>query len=205
MCLKQIKRVIDLLHENNVKTEKGMNENEINIAQDFYGIVFPPDLKEMLMTFTPIWKSFYNWNDYSPENVKKINDMLIWPIKGCLFDVEHNDFWLKTWGKKPDDLNIKLKIAEEHMEKVPKLIPICSHRYISSIPNEASNPVYSVHQMDIIFYGRDIWDYFEVEYRKKKHQEIEFDKIKPIPFWHDIIINVENLVDSYSGMLLPNN
>jgi hypothetical protein len=43
--------------------------------------------------------------------------------------------------------------------------------------------------MDIIFYGRDIWDYFEVECRQKKHKEIEFDKIKPIQFWHEIITN----------------
>ena len=180
-----------MLCENKAETTKGMSEGQIAAAQDFYRINFPTDLKEMLMAFMPVGEGFYDWRDYSAGNVENIKKMLMWPIDGCLFDVENNDFWLKSWGEKPDGLSAKLETAREYMEKAPIMIPIYAHRYISSVPNEAGNPVYSVHQTDIIFYGRDIWDYFEVEFGEKKHREIEFDKIKPVSFWHDMIVNIE--------------
>ena len=115
--------------------------------------------------------------------------MLKWPIEGVLFDVEHNSFWLNAWGTQPIKLRIKIETARQQMESAPKLIPIYAHRYISSTPNEAGNPVYSVHQTDVIFDGQDIWEYFEVEFKEKNQQSIEFGKIKHIPFWHDLITN----------------
>ncbi len=54
------------------------------------------------------------------------------------------------------------------MDKVPKLIPIYSHRYIPSSLNEIGNPVYSVHQTDIIYYGKDLWDYFNIAFNEIK-------------------------------------
>jgi len=185
----QIKRVINLLESNKVKISEGMSQSQIDAAQNLYEIVFPPDLKELIMTFIPEGDRFWNWADFSTENVEKIKGMLMWPADGALFDVEHNDFWPKAWGQKPDNLTQKLGAARKHLEEVPKLLPIYSHRFISSFPNEAGNPVFSVYQTDIIIYGRDLWDYFEIEYREKDYSNIEFDKIKAIPFWNDIIID----------------
>jgi len=104
-----------------------------------------------------------------------------------LFDVENNNFWLKSWGEKPSGLEDKLLIAKKQMEAVPKLIPIMGHRYIPSEPNETGNPIYSVYQMDIIIYGENLWEYFELEFRKKQYSDIEFYLIKEVLFWHDII------------------
>ena len=193
MYQEHVGRVIKLFIENRIEIKEGMSKNQIIIAQDFYGITFPPDLQELLMAFTPISNLFYNWCDYSHHNVEIIKNQIAWPIEGILFDVENNDFWLKSWGKKPANINEKLQIARKYMEQVPKLIPILSHRYISSYPNETQNPIYSVYQMDIIFYGKDIWDYFEVEFKKKKQQDIDFGKIKCVPFWHDIITNIDTV------------
>ena len=172
---------------------KGMRESEIAATQDFYEIVFPPDLKNLLMSFMPIGENFYEWNDYSSQNVEYIKSMLYWPIHGVLFDVERNNLWLKAWGGKPNKLNRQIEHVRKYMERVPKLIPIYAHRYISSVPDEAGNPVYSVYQTDIIFYGKDIWDYFEVEFNEKDQQDIEFDKIKQIPFWHELITNIDKM------------
>ncbi len=73
------------------------------------------------------------------------------------------------------------------MDKVPKLIPIYSHRYIPSSLNEIGNPVYSVHQTDIIYYGKDLWDYFNIEFGNKMHKDIAFNEIKTkIPFWSEL-------------------
>ena len=202
MYADRIKRVISLYQENNIKVEKGLNDRQIEAAQEYYKIVFPPELKELLTAVKPA-ESFYDWSDFSENNVSWINKYLAWPIEGTLFDVEHSDFWLKSWGEKPLKLQDRLLTAKNQMEAVPKLIPVMGHRYISSEPNEADNPIYSVHQMDIIFYGENLWDYFKVEFRKKKHSDIDYSKIKKIPFWHDIITNLKYLVESYSGMILP--
>jgi hypothetical protein len=182
-----------------------MTETQISQAEVFYSIVFPPDFKELLRTFLPVSDSFYDWSNYSADNVKKIRDSLKWPIEGALFDVRENELWLKTWGKKPSDINERLLIAEKNMINVPKLIPIHSHRYIPSVPNEAGNPIFSVYQMDVIFYGSNIWEYFYVEFKEKQHKEIDFKHIRYVPFWYDIVCDIENLVESYSGMLLPEN
>ena len=191
MYHEEIKQVLKILRANGYKTKKGMSESEINAAQNFYDIVFPPDLKKLLMSFIPIGECFFDWNDYSPESVDKNKYRLKWPIEGILFDVEHNDLWLKAWGKKPKHLHAQIYFVREYLERVPKLIPIYAHRCISSIPNEEGNPVYSVYQTDIVYYGKDIWDYFEVEFNGK--DQIEFDKIKPIPFWHDLIENIDDM------------
>jgi len=39
-------------------------------------------------------------------------------------------------------------------------IPVYSHRYLPSEPKATGNPVLSVHQTDIIYYGNDLASYF---------------------------------------------
>ena len=188
MYAHQIYKITDLFLKNGLFVTMGMDEEEISAAQKFYGIVFPPDLKKFLMTVSIESNNFYNWNDYSRQNIEVIKKALARPVESALFDVEHNNFWLEAWGTKPEDLMDKLLTAKKHMDTVPKLIPIYQHRYISSFPLEEQNPVYSVGQLtDTIFYGRDLLDYFEIEFGVKKWNDMEFDEIKPIPFWHDII------------------
>jgi hypothetical protein len=69
----------------------------------------------------------------------------------------------------------------------PKLIPIYSHRYIPEKPNESGNPILSVYQTDIIYYGANLLEYFENEFRRKG-TKLEIDsRIKEIEFWSEII------------------
>ncbi len=194
MYLAQISRVRSILNEYGVECKDGMKDEQFIQAENYYNFVFPPDYKELLRTLLPVSNSFYDWTDYTISNTEKIKKMISWPIEGALFDVENNDIWLKSWGNKPLDLKSRLSIARNNMEKVPKLIPIYSHRYVASLPNEENNPIYSVYQTEVIFYGENIWDYFEVEFSKKKHSEIDISKIKKVPFWHEMIVNFEDLV-----------
>ncbi len=48
------------------------------------------------------------------------------------------------------------------------MIPVFSHRYLPDDPNEAGNPVFSVYQTDIIYYGADLLDYFENEFAQPR-------------------------------------
>jgi hypothetical protein len=203
MYSRQINRVKAIFDEYEVTYKNGMSEDQFIQAQGFYNIAFPPDYKELLKAILPISFPFYDWSDYSIDTINRINKMLAWPIDGTLFDVKENDFWLKSWGEKPPDMVTRLAIARDNMEKVPKLIPVCSHRYISSFPEEANNPIYSVYQMDVIVYGDNLWEYFEAEFRTDRRSQGDDSKLKVIPFWHDIVTKLEYLVESYQGMLLP--
>ena len=52
---------------------------------------------------------------------------------------------------------------------------------------EDNPPIISIHDIDIIYYGQNLEDYFKVEFGGKKQGKIEFKNINPIPFWSDIM------------------
>ncbi len=58
----------------------------------------------------------------------------------------------------------RIALAERHLRSCPTLIPIYSHRYIPEQPHTAGNPVFSVYQTDIIYYGSDLISYLVHEF-----------------------------------------
>ncbi|AOR25197.1 hypothetical protein BGI42_15735 (plasmid) [Clostridium taeniosporum] len=179
-------KIINALKNKGIIFEKGLSKQEFNMIENFYGVNFPPDLKEFLSLALPISNKFINWRDMSEDNIKKIQDKLEWPLEGIIFDIENNNFWYKNWGNKPDNFEEAIDICKKEMKKVPKLIPICSHRYIPSEPNESGNPIFSIYQTDIIYYGEDLLSYLQLEFNMKKYEDIDFDLIKEIKFWVDL-------------------
>jgi hypothetical protein len=53
----------------------------------------------------------------------------------------------------------------ETLSGVPALVPVYKHRYLPTMPSESGNPVLSVVQTDIIYYGNDLLDWFDYEFR----------------------------------------
>lgn len=143
-------------------------------------------MKDFLSSALPLSNNFVNWRDISKENIESIYARIDWPLEGMLFDIEHNVFWYDSWGEKPDNLEEAFNICKEEFKKVPKLIPICSHRYIPSEPNEAGNPIFSVYQTDIIYYGENLASYLEIEFGFKKYEQMDVSSIKDIRFWVDL-------------------
>lgn len=161
-----------------------MTNAELKKAEQYYQITFPFELKTLLNAVLPVSPHFYNWNDYTTENQTTIKQALNWPVEGILFDVEYNNLWLEDyWGAAPQQLDEKLFIAKRHLNKVPKLIPIYSHRYIPYISNQQLAPILSVYQTDIIYYGNNLWNYFEHEFNLINDVNIDFACIIHIPFW----------------------
>lgn len=169
-----------------IKFEDGLSEHEINKIEQLYTIEFPNDLKEFLTLGLPISEGFPNWRDFSQENVSKIVSQLEWPLEGILFDIESNSFWFDSWGDKPDSFVNQLATCKEKFIEVPKMIPIYSHRYIPSTPNESGNPVFSIYQTDIIYYGDNLSTYFEVEFFNRNLNTVSFKSIRKIQFWSEI-------------------
>ncbi len=179
--------IIEKLKSASVKFEEGLSPSELSRAEETYAIRFPPDLRELLMTAIPVSEQFINWRDRSEANHQEILKRLNWPLEGMLFDIRHNSFWWPAWGERPDEIELAFSIAEKNYQQVPKLIPIYSHRYIPASPAEPNNPVFSVYQTDIIYYGSNLVEYLEVEFKFRQHNTIDFNGIKRIPFWSEIV------------------
>ncbi|MBC1376152.1 SMI1/KNR4 family protein [Listeria sp. FSL L7-0091] len=178
----QINKIAKLLESNGYILLDGMSNEQINIIQDLYKITFPPELRELLMTFNPY--QLYNWADLSEKNIAKMKNILAWPREGIIFDVKENSFWMDAWGKKPESIALAIDIVEYNLEQASPLIPIYSHRYIPSVPCEVGNPIFSVYQTDIIVCGTDLWDYFRIEFGNKNYEDLKVHKIKTnVPFW----------------------
>jgi hypothetical protein len=182
----QYNEIIDNMKSKDIVFLKGLNENEFNYISNEFGIIFPQDLKEFLSLALPVSNGFINWRDNSKSNIDLIHKRLEWPLEGILFDIENNSFWYEPWGIKPEKLLDACNICINEINNAPKLIPIYSHRYIAMEPNEINNPIFSVHQTDIIYYGVNLISYLEVEFGFKDYSSLDLTSIKHIRFWSDI-------------------
>jgi hypothetical protein len=156
----------------------GYTQTELDDAQAKFGLVFPPDLVALLRDRRPL-KGHW-WSDEVA-----IRRMLDWPFEGLLFDVEHNTLWWPEWGQRPISPEARSEVLCSVVSRAPKLIPLYSHRYLPEEPHESGNPVFSVHQSDVVCYGADLEDYLEREFGD--HRRPMRDQIKYIPFWSDLV------------------
>ncbi len=170
--------LIDLLKAAGVLFREGLSDEEILSVEQRYRINFPPDLRSFLQTQMP-WGQFPNWRS---EDDPRIREMLRWPLDGMIFDVENNAFWLSEWGSKPSSKDEARAIVEQHVARAPRLIPIYAHRMIPDRPLEAGNPVFSVYQTDIIYYGFDLDDYFRNEFNLPGRKPWP-ERVRSIDFW----------------------
>jgi hypothetical protein len=165
----------------------GLTKAELSNIEETYGFHFPPDLAEFLSLGLPVSDHFVDWRSHSPERIRR---RLSWPYEGICFDIEHDNFWLEKWGERPTTLAAAFERAKQAVDQAPKLIPIFSHRYIPDRPLEAENPVFSVYQTDIIYYGTNLSDYFENEFQDvfgRTGHDLR-GTIKEIEFWSQFAI-----------------
>jgi hypothetical protein len=165
-----------------VQIDAGLTHQEFARIEHKFEIQFPPDLRHFLSLGLPTSGNWVDWRG-SDENV--INERLDWPFDGMAFDIQNNAFWVEEWGGKPDDLEAALKIARQAYLQAPKLIPICNHRYIPATPHASGNPVFSIYQTDIIYYGSDLMDYLQNEFRYNfgRSEYTITGNPRKIPFW----------------------
>ena len=161
---------IDALRAAGILLGPGLTAAELADAESRYGFRFPPDLAELLRAALPQGRPFPDWRA-GDEAV--LRDWLDLPARGVLFDVERNAFWLPEWGDRPPGVTAAKAAAARLVADAPKLIPIYSHRMMPDEPHERGNPVFSVHQTDIICYGRNLAEYL--------HNEFEVEEVGTLP------------------------
>jgi len=162
-----------------VEFEAGLSDQEVDRTEGTFGFRFPPDLRALLQTALPRGPAFPNWRSGDETQLREWLDQ---PREGILFDIEHNNFWLPEWGARPERLADALEAAGNLVRCAPKLIPIYSHRMIPDEPHLPGNPVFSVHQTDIIVYGRDLYQYLHNEFLPQQGKAHEHE-IRRIRFW----------------------
>jgi hypothetical protein len=169
--------------ENGVAVEPGLSDMEVDAIEKTYRFSFPADLRQFLQCGLPVSREFPDWRSGTRE---EIQTRLDWPLYGILFDIEHNVFWLSEWGGRPADLAEAKRIVAVNVRQAPILIPIYSHRFLPSEPCLPGNPVYSVYQTDIIYYGYDLSDYFRREFEVSLPERAAA-RPREIRFWSKLV------------------
>jgi hypothetical protein len=179
-------RLADVLRQRGIALAKGLSDAEVDRVQSTYDFQFPPDLRELLQHALPTGQGFPNWRNGSDAVIRTY---LSWPAEGICFDVEENAFWMEGWGPRPAHTSEALVIAKQETSKAPMLIPIYGHRYIPDEPHLSGNPVFSVYQTDIIYYGNDLAHYFANEFWPGKYTWTEEHErsVRKIRFWSRLV------------------
>ena len=166
-------------HLPEVEFAPGLTDAEIAAVENQFGFRFPPDLRAFLQTALPRGERFPDWRH---GNEAELREWLEMPLEGILFDVQHNQFWLDEWGPRPGALSEALRITREQVAAAPRLIPVFAHRMMPDEPHAPGNPVFSVHQTDIIHYGADLASYLRNEFNLT-NGEPQDRPIRNIRFW----------------------
>ncbi len=169
------------MRERGIAFDSGLTDAEVATAEARFGFRFPPDLRAFLQIALPRGEEFPNWRA-GPEAA--LREWLDLPLEGILFDIEHNGFWLEEWGTRPPSLTEAKQVARGLVAAAPRLIPVFMHRMIPDEPSLPGNPVFSVHQTDIIHYGADLEDYLCNEFHLPNVRSLKADQIRPIRFWN---------------------
>lgn len=164
----------------------GYSPSEIEEIQQRWSLRFPPDLVELLSEHRPLLsgRGSFDWLLSDPAVIR---ERLEWPFDGFWFDVEHSDVWWSEWGVRPDEQDARRHHLREILDEAPRLIPLFAHRYIPEEPFERGNPVFSVYQTDVIYYGSDLQNWLARELPAAPSSLPPLGPIKPIRFWSDAV------------------
>lgn len=156
-----LETAVHTMREGGFDLTAGLSEDELRGAEEELGASFPPDLRMLLEYATPRGERFPDWRN--PHSAA-IAERLAWPADSMCFDIEHAEFWLPEWGGRPGSLEEAHTKARAEVSHAPVLIPIFAHRYLPASPCREGNPVFSVYQTDIIYYGNDLPSYLHAEF-----------------------------------------
>ncbi|OAY33555.1 uncharacterized protein LOC110629659 [Manihot esculenta] len=159
------KTVIEYLKCFNIPVLPGLTDSEFSSIESTFNFSFPPDLRSILQEGLPVGHHFPNWRSSSPQQLKLLLNL---PYLNISKNVANNNYWVRSWGDKPDDSNRRLDIVKEFLDKAPVLVPIYGNCYIPSTPNAAGNPVFYVDDGGVRVLSFDVARFFqEVEFLQR--------------------------------------
>lgn len=140
----------------------GMQAYEVENVESQLGFRLPADFKYLLMNMRDDGGVFFPWAKFSRY---EYDETINWILGGIEFDVENNVFWLDDrWGARPEDVRARKEIVRRDFASWPKLVPVCGHRFLAAEPCQPGNPVFSIMQTDVIYYGANLAHYLVHEF-----------------------------------------
>jgi hypothetical protein len=159
----------------------GYSQGELDGAQERFELHFPPDLVDLLLERR--LPGGWDWL----KDGDRIAEMLKWPLDGILWEVENAGLWWPEWGFRPTGEEERAEVVASIVRAAPKLIPLYGHRFIPEEPSERGNPIFSVHQSDIIYYGSNLTNYVIREFVDSRPSAPMPNPIRHIRFWSDAV------------------
>lgn len=179
------------LRSTKTQLEPGLTEAELDEIEARYGFAFPPDLWMMLAIALPVdppdvepgWGMWPNWR----RGLDGLRYDVNWPNEGVLSHVGQGNFWYDKWGSRPPSRTAAESMARGELAALEPLVPVHSHRYMSSSAKGVGSPVFSVHEIDVIYIAPDLLTYFRQQFGGERSS----DRLPPapqvlIPFWSDL-------------------
>lgn len=130
----------------------GCSEEQLERFMSYTNMTLPPDLRWLAMNTYDPGGHFFDWI-IRPDRVSEAVD---WVMQGIETDLENNSIWFDRWGERPPEAETRKEVFRADFETWPKIVPIWGHRFAQIEPCEPGQPVYSVMQSDIIYYGADL-------------------------------------------------
>lgn len=175
-------RALELLHRAGIALGPGLSAQQLSAVEDRFGIAFGPDHAALLRQATPRGPGWVDWLGDAGD----VRRRLFAPVDGVLFDVRVNAFWPERWGPRPESEAAAVRVAEQHLARVPVLLPVYGHRFLPAAPAGTGSPVFSVHQTDVIHYGTDLADYVAREFLPPTGLPLTSPTTR-IDFWSDLV------------------
>lgn len=151
---------VTALREAGAVLTPGLTAEELAAVQEQWGIEFSADHAEFLQLAVPLGEGWVDWRGAA----EPVAQLLRVPTEGLLYDVDHNDFWPRSWGPRIADPARAREAATQELAKWPRLLPLYGHRYLPPGPLGSPSPVFSVVQSDVIYFGFDLVEWVQREF-----------------------------------------
>lgn len=159
----------------------GLSVDEIARVETDLGFEFADDHRAFLAAGLPVGPSWPNWRG---EGRRSLARRMQLPVDGILFAVEWSDFWHQGWGPRPPQMKHALRSARYHLERVPRLVPVYSHRYLPGGRGTFGRPVLSVVQAEVTVSAADLACYVDTEFG---HLAGSPAAAPTVDFWSDLV------------------
>jgi hypothetical protein len=174
----------DALPQVGTSLAPGLNKTELAAVEQAAGIVLPTELRLMLTLALPVGPP--SWRDWRTDPTELMATWREYVTHGLVVDARHS-FWDDLWGPRPATVAEREHVVRQHATALPRLFPIFGHRalVIDPLPGHDSadgNPVFSVHQTDVIYYGNDLADWFNTEFGTPLPDWVTRQP-RRVPFW----------------------
>jgi hypothetical protein len=172
------KIVLQQLKSAGICIERGLNEIQIATWERELVIRFPFDYRQMLLSGCP--QGLIDWR---VADVDTIRAMMQVPKSNVVDAVVRNRYWHPSWGTKPIDTAAARVIATNHIDKAPRLIPVCGRSAMPERPEHFGTPMMSHHNLDIVYTAPNLETWLRNKFLPQ--QPPNHDCVQSVEFWDE--------------------